>query len=127
MCKKELPLESFKKNVRRKDGLQSQCVECQQEYRRQHYEQNRKKYIDKANVWKKGFIEWWKEYKTTFSCAECGENHPACIQFHHHNADKDQNVANLVQWGCKQKVLKEIKKCTSLCANCHAKLHWKSE
>ena len=126
MCHRELDADCFRKNARRKDGLQSQCIECHRQYRREHYEKNRRKYIDKAGAWKKSFVEWWKEYKSQFSCAQCGESHPACIHFHHDGDDKEDNVSSLVVAGCKERVLEEISKCIPLCANCHAKLHWRS-
>lgn len=124
MCKEELPVEQFKKNSRRKDGLQSQCIECQREYRRKHYEANKEKYIDKAAVWKAEFIQWWKEYKKQFRCQNCGEDHPACIHFHHPNNNKEKAVSIWVRDACKQQAMKEIERCVPLCANCHAKVHW---
>ena len=123
MCKLEKPEASFKKNARRKDGLQSQCVECQKEYRRTHYLANRKKYIEKADKWSKEFVSWWKEYKKQFKCP-CGESHPACIEFHHHDDNKEACVSQFAYQGCKQKLLNEIEKCTVLCSNCHKKLHY---
>lgn len=124
MCKLDLPFENFKTNKRRKDGFQSQCVECQKIYRRKHYLQNRQKYIDKARAWDIEFRNWFREYKSTFQCTKCGENHPACLQFHHVE-NKIASVSSLVTLGNKEKVLKEIQKCIPLCANCHAKEHWK--
>lgn len=124
MCQLDLPLGCFKANIKRKDGLQSQCINCQKEYRRRHYLNNKRKYVLKAKKWKDEFVFWWREYKSQFSCAQCGESHPACIHFHHHDDNKEECVAKLVANRCKQKVLKEIKKCTPLCANCHAKEHW---
>lgn len=124
-CKESLPLDRFKSRAKSKDGLQGQCIDCQKIYRRLHYVKNRKKYIAKARVWDKKFVKWYKEYKSKFSCVQCGENHPACIHFHHHNNDKDKEVAVFAQKSSKKGVIKEIAKCTPLCANCHAKLHWK--
>jgi len=125
-CKKKLPLTQFKQNKAKTDGLQSQCVECQKRYRRQHYLKNRQKYIDKAHGWRNNIQKWWKEYKATFVCKECGESHPACIQFHHTNpSEKDQCVSQLIGSGSMKRILEEIDKCIPLCANCHAKQHWR--
>lgn len=123
MCQNDLTLDKFKKNKRHTDGLQSHCADCHKTYRRQHYEKNRQKYIDKAVKSKQRFFVWWKEYKSQFSCV-CGENHPACIDFHHTHKNKEAEVSALVSLGCKQKVLKEIAKCVPMCSNCHRKLHW---
>lgn len=125
MCHFPKPIEHFKSHPTRKDGLQSQCTDCQREYRREHYLRNRRKYIDKAAVIRRGVFEWWREYKTQFVCKNCGENHPACIQFHHPNKNKDMDVARLIGSASRERVIKEIAKCVPLCANCHAKEHWK--
>lgn len=123
MCKKILPLENFKSSSR-KNGLQGQCILCQKKYRRQHYLKNRQKYIDKARKLNHEFALWWKNYKSQFSCVRCGEKHPACIQFHHPNDDKDENVSRLAVNSSKKRLLEEIAKCIPLCANCHFKEHW---
>ena len=123
MCKDELSVNMFKKNGRRSDGLQSQCIECQKEYRKTHYEKNKQKYIEKASVWRDDFKQWWTEYKLQFKCP-CGEDHPSCIEFHHTNDDKEFNIADLSNQGCKRRLLQELSKCTPLCSNCHKKLHW---
>lgn len=122
MCKKTLSVDCFKSHSKR--GLQSHCVECQKEYRRQHYVRNRQKYLEKAAKWNKEFRGWYQGYKTQFICVKCGESHPACIDFHHPNDDKYMEVSRLVSAGCKQKVLEEIEKCIPVCRNCHAKIHW---
>lgn len=125
ICKDDLPVDQFKTNKAKKDGLQCQCIECQKKYRRQHYLENRQKYIDKAKVKSQEFATWWKEYKSQFKCQRCPEDHPACLHFHHPNDDKERGVAYWVICKSKEKVLKEIDKCVPLCANCHAKEHWK--
>ncbi len=123
MCKELLEIKCFKSNKRHKDGLQSQCVECQKEYRRKHYQLNKQKYIDKAKFWSDKFSVWWREYKEQFVCDRCGESDSVCIDFHHINDDKDMGVAQLVAHGNKKRILKELDKCIPLCANCHRKEH----
>jgi len=125
MCKKDLPVNSFNKKKRSSDGLQSQCSDCHKVYRHEHYLKNRKKYISKAKKWKADFSFWWKEYKLELKCSRCGEDHPACIDFHHkHSEDKIAAVASMVGRRSKDKVLAEIEKCEIICSNCHRKLHW---
>lgn len=126
-CKEELDVGKFKTRKGSSDGLQSQCIECQKKYRREHYLKNKQKYIDKSAVYRNDFICWWKEYKKQFCCSECGESHPACICFHHDDDNKCNDVSTLVAWRGKQKIIDEISKCTPLCNNCHAKKHWKDE
>lgn len=123
ICKRELNEGCFKSNKAKKDGLQSQCVDCQKDYRRKHYLKNKRKYIDKAAERKEEFRRWWIDFKSQYVC-ECGESHPACIHFHHPNDDKEDNVSTLAAHGSKRRLLAEVKKCRAMCANCHAKLHW---
>ena len=67
-----------------------------------------------------------RRIKIDHGCAVCGEDHPACLQFHHREpATKVERINRLVLR--KQSVaqlLMEIEKCDVLCANCHAKKHW---
>ena len=67
--------------------------------------------------------------KVERGCSECGERHPAVLQFHHVNPEeKDGRVSHMVatnvSWDL---ILAEIAKCIVLCANCHAKIHWDVE
>jgi hypothetical protein len=119
-CNKELPLSNFSKKYTRFQGF---CKSCHSNYRRQHYLKNREKYIKKAKNRTRNFRDWWKLYKSQFKCS-CGEDHPACIHFHHPNDDKELGVSQLVTNGNKEKLMLEIAKCVPLCANCHAKIHW---
>lgn len=68
---------------------------------------------------------WYQELKLQLVCARCGEDHPACIQFHHLDpGEKDMTVANAVRRGwSRARILRELTKCEVLCANCHAKHH----
>jgi hypothetical protein len=65
-------------------------------------------------------------YKETHPCERCGEDHPACLQFHHRDPSaKDWDVSVLAAGGWSVRRLEEeIAKCEVLCANCHAKEHW---
>lgn len=64
--------------------------------------------------------------KVSQGCLDCGENHPACLQFHHLNsAEKLFSVQRaLAEKKSMELIIAEIKKCVVLCANCHAKRHW---
>lgn len=70
------------------------------------------------------------KYKTLVGgkCQKCG--YDKCLdalQFHHNDpSQKKFNITNAI-WGeehvNEQQILDEIKKCTLLCANCHAEIH----
>lgn len=76
---------------------------------------------------------WYKEYKRTLECQDCGYSKETndsfsitAIEFHHHNNDKLFNVGEGVFLGySREKIIDEIKKCMVLCSRCHAEKHTK--
>ena len=124
-CKLSKSIDEFAINKKRPDGLNSQCKSCHKEYRRQHYLNNKQKYINKASEYRKSFWKWFKELKQTFKCKQCGEDRWWVLDFHHKNPkDKDEEVSKIVRHCNKKRVLNEINKCDILCANCHRDLHY---
>lgn len=79
----------------------------------------RKAYKKRA---KADFMAW----KTTLFCSNCGENHPATLDFHHHTPHKDNiKIRKLIadsRFGFARREIEE--KCIVLCSNCHRKHHW---
>ena len=125
VCGLELSIENFSSKLKSKDGLQGFCKECHSKYRRKHYLENRQKYIDKANKQRAKKLEWFKNLKGTFKCNRCGENHPACLHFHHKDSSiKDGCISRFADSASKKRLLVEIEKCEVLCANCHSKEHF---
>ena len=59
-------------------------------------------------------------------CEICGEDHPACIDFHHKNPEeKLGDVSDMVGFAYSEdRILQEIAKCNVWCSNCHRKHHW---
>jgi hypothetical protein len=124
-CGKALSIDNFWKNCKNKDGLQHKCKVCQRIYKRQHYLKNKQKYREQSKKWVGIFYIWWKEYKAQFKCERCGEDHPACIQFHHRDPkNKVATISELVTHRSRKKLIEEIEKCIPLCANCHSKEHY---
>jgi uncharacterized protein YifE (UPF0438 family) len=97
----------------------------QAEYSKAYYERNRETVIAKINKNKRANRAWFTAYKKTLSCIECGENHPATLDFHHVEARKSKTKVNdLVSDGhARPRILEEIAKCVVLCSNCHRKHH----
>lgn len=100
--------------------------EAKREYDRQWYQKNKAK----ASAWRARrnaeLVAWWKEYKSTLCCEQCGFSHPATIVFHHRDlSSKQGDVSVLVQSRCsREKILAEVAKCMVLCANCHSVMVW---
>jgi hypothetical protein len=74
---------------------------------------------------KQRLAAWYAEFKSQLVCARCGEDHPACIVFHHRDpAAKEVSIATAIHRGFgRARILAELAKCEVLCANCHAKHH----
>ena len=103
--------------------------EKNREYQKKYYEQNKKYYIDKSAERKQKIREDFDEYKSTLNCSKCGENHIACLDFHHVDpSKKDFSIYQIKKyaWG-KEKIEKELQKCVVLCSNCHRKLHYEDK
>jgi hypothetical protein len=69
---------------------------------------------------------WFRAYKEKLGCEICGENHPACLEFHHLDPSlKKFAVSARRNRPSLKKLQEEIAKCQALCANCHRKEHYK--
>lgn len=70
--------------------------------------------------------EYLKQIKLERGCEQCGETHPAALQFHHRDSNtKEIDLAEAANNGWSiSRINKEIEKCIILCANCHLILHW---
>jgi hypothetical protein len=81
---------------------------------------------DATNAHKKKLREWLRKYKTGLRCKQCGEDHIACLEFHHRDPSlKHKKVSQMPSEGYSvDSIMAEIAKCDVLCANCHAKLHY---
>lgn len=128
-CKEEKDIEEFSfKNIS-KNIRQKTCKLCFKEVRKQWYIKYKKKIIAKNISNKDKNIIWFHEYRKTLKCGRCGENHPACLEFHHSDPNKKEyNIGTIVYSTYSIKtILKEIEKCEILCSNCHNKEHYKYE
>ncbi len=91
-------------------------------YHKRWYQSNKLATKVRARVRREIAREWYKEYKSNLWCQRCGEDHPACLEFHHRDSKKYE-VSSMVNSGYSvASILKEIQKCDVLCANCHRKI-----
>lgn len=122
-CQTEKPIDQFNfKNIT-KQTRQSKCKDCQKIASNNHYQNNKNIYIERASEKKKEIRAQYQKLKKQYQCA-CGESHPACIEFHHPEDNKEKDVSTFFNEGAFNKGLQEIEKCISICANCHRKLHY---
>lgn len=110
-----------------KDRYQSEeWKEYQRTYQRGWHQRNRVKRLSRIYERKAATYEYVQAIKKQLCCADCGERHPAVLQFHHLNAkDKTFNIADAARNGISlDRIKKEIEKCVVLCANCHIIRHF---
>ena len=66
-----------------------------------------------------------KEYKLAKGCKNCGYNKcSSALGFHHKEENKEYQIARGMGTRCWETILKEIKKCDVMCANCHTEYHY---
>jgi hypothetical protein len=104
------------------------CKACHKVYRRQHYLDNREKYIKKARRWNREYVvqyrtrarEYIYAYLQSHPCVDCGETDPLVLDFDHVRGVKRESISQLVRSQATLEVIKaEIAKCDVRCANCH--------
>ena len=99
--------------------------EYQREYMRKWYQNNKAKHIGYVRKRDLKIQVWFREYKKSLRCEVCGENHPACLDFHHINPHtKKFSVSTRRDRPSMEALKAKIAKCRVLCSNCHRKEHW---
>ncbi|MHB8597334.1 MAG: hypothetical protein ACYDER_11050 [Ktedonobacteraceae bacterium] len=103
--------------------------------------EKREEYLEKARVRRRNYrevrqekrtqerqdmVSYYRQYKASLRCMKCGENDPACLNFHHRNKhEKTHNVSYYIYlYPNLKKFMQEVEKCDVLCANCHFIEHW---
>ena len=125
VCGKEKPLDDFAWKNQSKGWKQWACRPCHKEYRKTHYEANRKKYIDRVvsrrKILREENHQKVLDYLLHHPCVDCGESDPIVLEFDHVRGDKLGCVGNMIteQW---TKILEEIQKCEVRCCNCHQRM-----
>lgn len=125
-CNQEKDLSEFRANKTRKNRLQTWCKVCESEYKKHLYEQDKDKYVAKAQKQRKDKAEWLRELKQTLNCTRCGDSRWYVLDFHHRDKnEKDFCVQEMIHRNfSKKKILLEISKCDVVCANCHREIHY---
>lgn len=118
VCKKELSYDDFANNPTKPDGKQWQCKECQAKYRKDHYEKNKKKYIDKAKRNTEEYRRQYYEWLSHRSCVDCGNKDVRVLE-QDHLYDKSFNISSKIGSMTIASLMPELEKCETVCANCH--------
>jgi len=126
-CNIEKDLSEFFFKNKEKGILHACCKECKRDLDRKSYHNNseRKQKIRKrANEQKKYILEYIRRVKSISSCNMCGDKRWYVLDFHHIK-DKEFNITDLGTRGASiEKFKREIRKCITLCANCHREVHY---
>lgn len=126
-CNKEKPLTEFyyRKNGPRKGKYYEKCKECMKDRGRKYYHKNIKRQLKLAlirrNRYRKNIRDFLDSIKN-HPCMDCNNTYPPCVMdFDHRNSnEKEKEVARMVAGGwSRDNIIKEIKKCDLVCANCH--------
>jgi len=125
-CNQEKEITDFPYKNKDKEIRHGACSECWKIIRKTSYDKNKETTLIRNKKNKKKGRDWFTEYKSQLSCKTCGENHPACLDFHHKDpSKKDVEVSKIVSNTFSiEYIMKEIEKCDILCANCHRKYHY---
>ncbi len=112
-----------------KQAHHEEMLAYQREYQKEWYREHAERVRPKIYQRREEISEWFASYKAELACIECGENHPACLEFHHRNpAEKDIDLGKAVKQGWSiQRILAEMEKCDVLCSNCHRKRHYQEK
>ena len=110
-----------KKNPIRSGKRTSYCVECNREYGKKNYQENKERYFKQAKKRDQQLDELILKYKNK-PCTDCGVSYPPYIM------DFDHLDGNTKEYGicymrrrrmAFDKIEAEIAKCEVVCANCH--------
>lgn len=97
---------------------QAVCKTCHSIYRKQHYQDNKQKYIDKAAKNKSTYREDYYNWLSTKSCVDCGNSDTRVLE-QDHLRDKSFNISRMVGVVTLETLMSELDKCETVCANCH--------
>ena len=99
--------------------------QAQREYMKAYQARHPGVQVQRNTRQKKALRQRLTDYKQARGCAQCGENHPACLDFHHTDPSKKEGNLYAMPSNRGWKWIElEVAKCIVLCANCHRKLHY---
>ena len=123
-CLQIKPFCDFSLKNKARAVYMSYCKECNREYQKWHYRENKSDYYKNHNLYRKQVREINREHLLNFlhnhPCVDCGETDPVVLEFDHVLGEKHANIGTLMNNAASWRVIKaEIGKCEVRCANCH--------
>jgi hypothetical protein len=100
------------------------CKFCQSLKSKEHYKQNKHKYLERARTRDVQVIENNQgklvEYFSSHPCVDCGQTDMRCLEFDHVRGKKSNDISRMITIGYSwSTIAAEIAKCEVRCANCH--------
>jgi len=121
-CGEKKPYKDFSKNRRKRDGHQDECKACIKIRDAEHYQKSKKKFAAWAKARRLRVRDMVFEYLCSHPCIDCGETNIIVLEFDHRDPKtKRFDVMSATHGHSWKTILKEIKKCDVVCANCHKK------
>lgn len=118
-CKASKPISEFNFRHTASGVRQSYCKECGKGLTRSHYRSNKRQYLER-NV--RSYMkrrELVRQMKSR-ACADCGIQYPFYVMdFDHREGETKEYELNRIDRMTTRAILREIKKCDVVCANCH--------
>jgi len=122
-CKEQKNIDEYSWRDKNKNLKAKECKTCHSKIRKNYYENNKKKEIQRTSLRKQDMKEWYQNLKKELCCNRCPENHPSCLEFHHKDPSiKDFSLGHAKMYSF-EKVKSELDKCILVCANCHREIH----
>lgn len=124
-CKEDKEISEFPPNKSRKDGLNTKCRLCFNDYMKSWYAKNKEVHMSRTAKVKQTLLENTRDfiwnYLVEHPCEKCGENDPVVLEFDHlDQSQKSFGIHEMMARGHSlENIRKEIAKCRVLCCNCH--------
>jgi hypothetical protein len=122
-CNKEKSFTEFHFSKSKKDGYSSYCKKCSCEAANKYNKKNINLVIDRAKEKRDQIKLIVNNIKNKYGCYFCSEKDACCLDFHHPNDNKKDNISYLTMAKNIDKLFEEINKCIVICSNCHRKFH----
>lgn len=123
-CRDPKSVDEFAFKSKAAGKRNSWCKSCQKPYKDQHYQNHKQVYIKKAHEYRADYkariYALLAEYYKQHPCVDCGADDFIVCQSDHVRGKKFEGISRLIQQDASwERILEELKKCETRCANCH--------